>query len=177
MALMPFRQKRRNARANHIQSCVIVIRIMRELCTRVAAFKPLTGWAVELLCEKSLASYPMPLSPGEAIRRVMETLASGILLGDGPGLVDPCEKDKTDAASNLNLQERETLTSAAQHALRLQAFRQLHKVLEVEALKPMPPSMQRKRPASKSAVGDAVSAAKVAKTEPAAEEAPAAAAK
>lgn len=165
------------ARANHIQSCVIVIRIMRELCTRVAAFKPLTGWAVELLCEKSLASYPMPLSPGEAIRRVMETLASGILLGDGPGLVDPCEKDKTDAASNLNLQERETLTSAAQHALRLQAFRQLHKVLEVEALKPMPPSMQRKRPASKSAVGDAVSAAKVAKTEPAAEEAPAAAAK
>lgn len=150
------------ARANHVQSCVIVIRIMRELCTRVAAFKPLTGWAVELLCEKALASYPMPLSPGEAIRRVMETLASGILLGDSCGLLDPCEKEKTDAAANLTDQERETLTSAAQHALRLQAFRQLHKVLEVEALKPMPPSQQRKRPAAKS--GTEATAAKQVKS-------------
>jgi len=151
------------ARANNLQSCVIVIRLVREMCGRVAAFKPLTGWAVELLCEKALASYPMPLTPGEAFRRVMECLAAGILLPDGPGLMDPCEKDKTDAVLNMSAQERETLTAEAQHYLRLQAFRQLHKVLDVDALKPIPPSMQRKRPGPKQATG--ASDAKQAKTD------------
>lgn len=72
------------ARANHLSSCVITIRIMRDMCQRVAAFKPLNNWTVELLCEKALASSFQPLGPGEAFRRVLETIASGIVL---PGMV------------------------------------------------------------------------------------------
>merc|ERR1719494_1751592 len=94
------------ARANHTTSCVIVIRILRDLCNNNPVFKPLSGWVVELLCEKSLSSAPHPLGPGEAFRRVMEALASGIVLGGGVGILDPCEKEKTDAAASLTLQER-----------------------------------------------------------------------
>ncbi len=41
------------------------------------------------------------------------------ILPGGCGIVDPCEKDKTDAAGNLTAQEREDITSAAQVCLLL----------------------------------------------------------
>jgi len=125
------------ARANCLQSCVLIMRILRELCQRVPIWAPLNTWALELLVERVLASAPGPLSPGDALRRVIEALASGILLPGGPGLMDPCEKDPTDATSILTPQEREDITSSAQHALRLMAFRQIHKVLGMDML-PLP---------------------------------------
>lgn len=65
--------------------------------------------------EKVLSSSPPPpLSPGEALRRVMEALASGIMLPGGPGLLDPCEKEPVDAAGLLNAQQREDITASAQ---------------------------------------------------------------
>ena len=36
------------------------------------------------------------------------------MLSGGPGLQDPCEKEKTDAAQGMTTQEREDLTAAAQ---------------------------------------------------------------
>ena len=38
---------------------------------------------LELICEKAIATCNRPLGPGEALRRVLECIASGILL---PGL-------------------------------------------------------------------------------------------
>lgn len=35
---------------------------------------------LELICEKAIATCNRPLGPGEALRRVMECIASGILL-------------------------------------------------------------------------------------------------
>ena len=75
-----------------------------------------------------LNSAGVPLSPGDALRRVFEALAGGILLPDSPGFLDPCEKEPMDAAQGLTNQEREDVTSSSQHALRLIAFRQVHKV-------------------------------------------------
>ena len=65
---------------------------------------------------------------------MFEALAGGILLPDSPGFLDPCEKEPMDAAADLTNQEREDITSSAQHALRMIAFRQIHKVLGIEAL-------------------------------------------
>lgn len=95
----------------------------------------------------------------------MEALASGIVLGGGVGILDPCEKEKTDAAASLTLQERELLTAAAQQYVRMQAFRQLHQVLGVEPLKPKPPRFGAgtKRPGGAPAA--AATDAKVKKTE------------
>ncbi|XP_013773479.1 zinc finger RNA-binding protein-like [Limulus polyphemus] len=124
------------ARASGLKSCLIVIRIMRDLCQRIPTWSKLDNWALELLVEKVLSSHPHPLSVGDALRRVFEAVASGILLSIGPGLLDPCEKDTTDAILKLTNQEREDITASAQHALRLITFRQIHKVLGMDPLPP-----------------------------------------
>ncbi|EMP36171.1 Zinc finger RNA-binding protein 2 [Chelonia mydas] len=96
--------------------------------------------AMELLVEKALSSATSPLSPGDAMRRVLECVATGTLLMDGPGLQDPCEKDEMDALETMTSQEREDITASAQHALRMLAFRQIHKVLGMD---PLPPPKNR----------------------------------
>ncbi|XP_040097542.1 zinc finger RNA-binding protein 2 [Oryx dammah] len=124
------------ARASGLQPCVIVIRVFRDLCQRVPTWGALPDWAMELLVEKALSSTKGPLSPGDAVRRVLECVASGTLLTDGPGLQDPCERDQMDALSSMTLQEREDITASAQHALRMLAFRQIHKILGIDPLPP-----------------------------------------
>ncbi|XP_030099928.1 interleukin enhancer-binding factor 3 isoform X8 [Mus musculus] len=129
------------ARANGLKSCVIVIRVLRDLCTRVPTWGPLRGWPLELLCEKSIGTANRPMGAGEALRRVLECLASGIVMPDGSGIYDPCEKEATDAIGHLDRQQREDITQSAQHALRLAAFGQLHKVLGMD---PLPSKMPKK---------------------------------
>ncbi|XP_044275002.1 zinc finger RNA-binding protein 2 isoform X3 [Varanus komodoensis] len=136
------------ARANSLQSCVIIIRVLRDLCQRVPTWGALPNWAMELLVERVLNSSVGPLGPGEALRRVLECIATGMLLADGPGLQDPCEKEPIDALRSMAQQQREDVTASSQHALRMLAFRQIHKVLGMEPLpllKTQPGSYSRKR--------------------------------
>lgn len=85
---------------------------------------------MELLVEKVISSVgAVQLGPGDALRRVMEAVAGGLLLPGGPGLADPCEKETPDAASALSPQQAEDITSSAQYALRLIAYRQIYKVI------------------------------------------------
>jgi len=146
-----------HSRALSRHSCTVVIRILRDLCLRNPTWSPLSCWAVELLVEKVLNSAGCPLSPGDALRRVFEALAGGILLPDSPGFLDPCEKEPMDAARDLSSQEREDITSSSQHALRMIAFRQIHKVLGIEAL-PAPKqwrvTRKRRRDSSNGAEGE-----------------------
>jgi len=144
------------ARANSLQHCVLVIRVMRDFCMRSPVWVNMEFWAMELIVERAAYSAGSPLSPGDAFRRVLETLSAGILLtsGDGwsPGIGDPCEKDAVDACGNLTPQEREDMTAASQLSLRQVAFRQIYKVLGMS--KPIPmgprfksgPSPGKKRP-------------------------------
>ncbi|XP_065123058.2 zinc finger RNA-binding protein [Paramisgurnus dabryanus] len=125
------------ARANGLQSCVIVIRILRDLCQRVPTWSAFPSWAMELLVEKAISSAPGPMSPGDALRRVFECISSGILLSGAPGLIDPCEKNPTDTLGAMEEQQREDITLSAQFALRLLAFRQIHKVLGMDPLPQM----------------------------------------
>ncbi|KAM4638070.1 zinc finger RNA-binding protein isoform 3-T3 [Amazona ochrocephala] len=125
------------ARANGLQSCVIIIRILRDLCQRVPTWSDFPSWAMELLVEKAISSATGPQSPGDALRRVFECISSGIILKGGPGLLDPCEKDPFDTLAIMTDQQREDITSSAQFALRLLAFRQIHKVLGMDPLPQM----------------------------------------
>ncbi|KHN81017.1 Zinc finger RNA-binding protein 2 [Toxocara canis] len=122
------------ARCANLQSAGITLRIFREIRQRVPAWQPLSTWATELFVEKVLASHGAPLSPGDAVRRVFEAIASGVLFSTGPGLKDPCEKDGRDVLADLSGQQREDITAGSQHALRLIAFNQMYKVLNVERL-------------------------------------------
>ncbi|XP_059159983.1 zinc finger RNA-binding protein-like isoform X2 [Physella acuta] len=122
------------ARANGLPSCVIIIRILRDLCQRVPTWSLLNEWAMELLVEKCVSTGGANMAPGDSLRRVFECIASGIFLPGGPGLYDPCEKEAYDVTATLTNQQREDITALAQHALRLIAFRQIHKVLGMDAL-------------------------------------------
>ncbi|XP_034513406.1 zinc finger RNA-binding protein 2 isoform X3 [Ailuropoda melanoleuca] len=102
------------ARASGLQTCVIVLRVLRDLCQRVPAWGSLPHWAMELLAEKALSSAMGPLSPGDGMRRVLECVASGTLLTDGPGLQDPCERDQRDVLGSMTPQQREDITANAQ---------------------------------------------------------------
>ncbi|XP_031515974.1 zinc finger RNA-binding protein 2 isoform X3 [Papio anubis] len=74
------------ARASSLQPCVIVIRVLRDLCRRVPTWAALPAWAMELLVEKAVSSAAGPLGPGDAVRRVLECVATGTLLtGQSPG--------------------------------------------------------------------------------------------
>ena len=117
-----------------MQSAVMILRILRDLQSWSPIWKPLRPFALELIVEKSLASVGLPLSPGDALRRVFEAISSGCVLNGSPGLLDPCEKDATDALDNLSNQQKEDLTSHAQRSLRLLAFRQIHQVLRMDPL-------------------------------------------
>jgi zinc finger RNA-binding protein len=128
-----------HSRALSRHSCTVVIRILRDLCDRNPTWAPLSVWMLELLVEKVLNSAGCLLSPGDALRRVFEALAGGILLPDSPGFLDPCEKEPLDAGAELTSQEREDITSSAQFALRMIAFRQIYKVLGIEPLPPPKP--------------------------------------
>ncbi|ROL51437.1 Zinc finger RNA-binding protein [Anabarilius grahami] len=129
--------KANHDRANGLQSCVIVIRILRDLCQRVPTWSAFPSWAMELLVEKAISSASGPMTPGDALRRVFECISSGILLSVAPGLIDPCEKNPTDTLASMEEQQREDITSSAQFALRLLAFRQIHKVLGMDPLPQM----------------------------------------
>ena len=124
------------ARAAGLQSAVMILRILRDLQTWTPSWQPLRPFALELIVAKSLASAGLPLSPGDGLRRVFECIAGGCLLLGSPGLLDPCEKDTKDVLDNLTNQQREDLTSHAQRALRLIAFRQVHQVLSMDQILP-----------------------------------------
>ncbi|XP_038627500.1 zinc finger RNA-binding protein 2 isoform X3 [Tachyglossus aculeatus] len=112
-----------------LQSGLIIIRILRDLCQRDPTWRPFPQWALEILVEKALSSAVWPLSPEKALRRTFECVASGILLSAGPGLQDPCETEPVDTLKPLTPQEREAITVSAQNALRNFVFRQMHKIL------------------------------------------------
>ncbi|GAA6223750.1 spermatid perinuclear RNA-binding protein-like isoform X1 [Lates japonicus] len=128
------------ARVTDLKSCVIILRILRDMCNRLPVWQPLKGWPLELICEKAIATCNRPLGPGEALRRVMECIASGILLPGGPGVHDPCEREPTDVLSDLSAQQADAITHSAQHALRLLAFGQLYKVLNMDPIPASKPS-------------------------------------
>ncbi|KAM9393347.1 spermatid perinuclear RNA-binding protein-like [Pholidichthys leucotaenia] len=130
------------ARVTDLKSCVIVLRILRDVCNRLPVWQPLKEWSLELICEKAIATCNRPLGPGEALRRVIECIASGILLPGGPGVHDPCEREPTDVLCDLSAQQADAITHSAQHALRLLAFGQLYKVLNMDPIPASKPSLR-----------------------------------
>ncbi|XP_063697221.1 zinc finger RNA-binding protein-like isoform X1 [Culicoides brevitarsis] len=161
------------ARATGLHSCVMIMRIIRDLCQRVPIWTPFNQWAMELFVEKVIASAGMPLSPGDSLRRVMEAFASGTLIY-GPGILDPCEKEPQCAIRDLSKQQREDITHSAQQYLRFIAFRQIHKVLGMDQLPPpkFPQARQwrfnRKRRRSGTETGDSETDGKMVKKDDAA---------
>lgn len=129
--------------------------------------------AMELLIEKVISSAGSSscLSPGDCMRRILEAVSSSIL-SHGPGILDPCEKEPTDALASLSKQQREDITVSGQHFLRLIAFRKIYEVLGMDVIVPkvgQPQKFMRKRKRSGTegaaeAEGGAAACEKIVKT-------------
>uniref|UniRef100_A0A1I8F739 DZF domain-containing protein n=1 Tax=Macrostomum lignano TaxID=282301 RepID=A0A1I8F739_9PLAT len=89
--------------------------------------------AAELLIEKCISSYCAPSTPSEALRRVLECLASGLLLPGGPACWIPARESTRTLPVPCPPRAR-GLTAAAHRAVRLMAFRQLHRLLDMQRL-------------------------------------------
>jgi len=121
-----------SAVAANLPSCVETVRMIRDKVRRDISWSGLTGWATELLVERALVSADRNLSPSSALMRVMEVVASGLLMSDGQGLLDPCEREEINVFNHLSLQIREDITKQAQLDLRNIHFRNIHLVIGSE---------------------------------------------
>ncbi len=61
-------------------------------------------------------------------------MSCGLLLPDGLGLRDPCERGEVDAAASLTEQQRDDLTRSAQTFLRYMQFDKVHLMLDMEKI-------------------------------------------
>jgi len=123
-----------SAMAAPLHSCVESIRIFKDMSKRELALAKLGSWAMELIVERVLATAMVSLSPSLAVLRVLEALSAGLVLEDGPGIRDPCEKSQEDVLSHLTSQDRENITRFSQDAVRKIHYRKIHQVLAMKRL-------------------------------------------
>ncbi|CDS36366.1 zinc finger rna binding protein [Echinococcus multilocularis] len=86
---------------------------------------------------------PARLRMGLLFRRLLECLSTGALIardGELANLSDPVDTDAALLLANMKQEDRLAATSAAQMALRLVAFRQIYKLLDVPKFVPPCPS-------------------------------------
>lgn len=125
------------AKISPFQPCPLLIRLLKELTKRVPAWKPLTCWALELICERVLSNCTTQPSPEEGFKFILRTLAAGALLSDSYEAMliqDPCEYEKVDALSYLSEEQRKAITDSAQDFVGLIAFNKMHQVLGVKRI-------------------------------------------
>lgn len=67
---------------------------------------------IELLVDKVVGCVGFTVA--EAMRKVLEAIAGGILLPGSCGISDPCEREPTDATGHLTIQQRADITASAQ---------------------------------------------------------------
>ena len=119
-----------SAMATPLPSCVELIRILESLGRRQPdSWGLLAGWGLQLLVERALFSVGFWLSPSRALMRVLEVVASGLLLPGGSGLRDPCEREPVSPYQHLTDQQREDITKRAQQDLRNLHFGKIVTVL------------------------------------------------
>ena len=75
-----------SAMAASLPGCVETTRLIRDLARRDEVWARLGDWPMELLVERSLFSAGQALPPSKSLLRVMEVLAAGLILPDGPGI-------------------------------------------------------------------------------------------
>jgi len=146
-----------SAIATNLSSCVESIRILRDKVQRDPAWSSLGNWAIELLVERALFSAGRNLSPSSALMRIMEVVSSGLLMPDGQGIQDPCEREDTSVFSHMTLQMREDVTKQAQEDLRNIHFRKIHLVIGSEKWDPASQSVKEKSAKAAIELKDAVS--------------------
>lgn len=108
----------------------VTLKILRNLCRSEQAFQVIDDWLLQSLFYKVVCSPDSSsINLIGIFQRFFECLSSGILLPDGPGLYDPCEREPLDLRDQLTLQQKLNITTTAQKILREIALKRLSNVL------------------------------------------------
>ncbi len=140
-----------HARLLPVSNSLLIMRVLRDLCARNATWSVLNRWTLELIVDKCFIRAPYA-SIGFKFRTVMEFIANGFFLPPLSEIyaLDTCEKAQTCVVDYLSLQQREDITRDAQQILRLIAFKQIHKVLNITQIN-MQEHFQQKKDQQKAA--------------------------
>ena len=121
-----------------ISNALLILRILRDYCQRDPVWSVLNTWTLEVLVSKCFLHKPFE-RVGHKFRSIIEAIASGILSVTPQSnlnkyLLDPCESCEKIVNDYLTVQQSECITASAQHMLRLIAFKQIYKTLEINRL-------------------------------------------
>lgn len=146
-----------------IANAMLILRVMRDFCRRTPTWFILSDWLLELIIDKCFVKnkyekvslkFRTVFESISAGMLCLQSLTTGIPVGipiqsseiaavsttddvkptTSLELVDPCKKNSTKSVfEHLSLQQKEDLTSSAQHALRLIAFKKINQILALDA--------------------------------------------
>ena len=135
-----------NVKLKPIANAMLIMRVMRDFCRRTPTWFVLSDWLLELLVEKCFIRNKYE-KVALKFRTVFECISSGVFfmstltsgisggaeLAETLEIVDPCQKDSgVSIFDHLSAQQKEDITSSAQHALRLIAFKKINQILALD---------------------------------------------
>lgn len=121
-----------DSKVYNLPHCEAVLKILRNLINTNEVWFSLSYWSLQIIVYRALSSImETSIRSSQALLRVFEMLASGYLLNNGPGLMDPCERELTNLCDLMTLQERENITYFCQKAVRLISSKQINKLLDI----------------------------------------------
>lgn len=109
----------------------VLIRVLRDICSRFDGLHPLTPWMIDVLAHYSVTfrhtHHLLPLS--SAFKRVFQILAGGLFLPGSTGIPDPCENGAITMHSPLSLMQQDSVCMTAQTLLRIWNYGNGYKVI------------------------------------------------
>lgn len=118
----------------HHSSIKVLIRILKNICSRFEAFAPLSPWMLDLLAHLAIMNNPnrQALPINLAFRRVFQLLSAGLFLPGSAGITDPCELGHIRVHTAMTLEEQDMCCLTAQTLLRVLSHGGYKHILGIE---------------------------------------------
>merc|ERR1712135_241215 len=99
----------------------VLIRLLRDMRSRIKGLEPLSPWMIDLLAHFSVLNTPnrQALPVNLAFRRVIQLLSAGFFLPGSCGILDPCEVGAIRVHMVMTMEQEDMLCLTAQNLLRI----------------------------------------------------------